>query len=101
VGSVKKVISTGIVVAALGLVPMASAGSSLLSGYGSPWSKPIVVVQGVSTSTATSKSASPKVTSNGPARLPFTGVDLAVFVAAGAGLVIVGFGVRKLGRDEN
>jgi hypothetical protein len=78
------------------VVPMASAASSLLSAYGSQGSKPAVQVKGATTAT----SSQSKVTPSGPNQLPFTGVDLAVFVAAGAGLVLIGFGVRKLARDE-
>jgi hypothetical protein len=95
-GSLKRIVSIGLVIAALGLVPIASAGSSLVNGYGSQGSKPVIAVTGVSTST----SSTPKVTASGVDQLPFTGIDLAVFVVAGAGLVIVGLGVRKLTRDE-
>jgi hypothetical protein len=95
-GSLKRIVSIGVVIAVLCVVPVATAGSSLLNGYGSQGSKPVLEVKGVSAST----SSTPKVTSSGVGQLPFTGIDLAVFVAAGAGLVIVGFGVRKLARDE-
>ena len=32
--------------------------------------------------------------------LPFTGLDIALVVAAGGALVAAGFGVRRLGRSE-
>ena len=94
----KRGILIGVVAALLAFAPAAFAGSSVLSGYGTEGSKPVVEVKGASTSTP-AKSVT-KVSSNGAATLPFTGMDLVLFVGAGAALVIVGFGARKLGRDE-
>lgn len=102
----KKIISIGMVVAALFVVPFAAGASSLLSAYGSQGSTPIVEVKSSTASQPTSPTAAQpsqpaeSVSSSGPAQLPFTGLDLVVLVGLGAGLLGVGFGVRRLARDK-
>lgn len=87
----KKALVLGVMVVALVVVPWASAGSSVLTGYGSQ-SQPVVEVKGATESS--------KPSSSGPSTLPFTGTDLGVFVVAGVILVGLGFGLRRLGRNK-
>lgn len=92
---VKRTIALLTVVAALMVVPLAAAGSStMLDGYARP-SKPVVQVKGSTGST--SSQPKPSTTAD---TLPFTGFDLAVFMAAGAVLVGAGFALRRVGRDS-
>ena len=94
----KRLMTVGVLAAVFAVVPVATAATSLLSGYGTAGSK--VTVQ-VKSATASKPAVKPtKVVSNGPAQLPFTGVDLAVLVVAGAGIALSGFGVRRLARDK-
>lgn len=94
----KRLVSLGILAAVLVVVPVATGASSLLRGYGTQGSKAVVQVKSATASKPALKPT--KVSSNGPAQLPFTGVDLAVLVVAGAGLTLTGFGVRRLARDK-
>lgn len=87
----KGIVSLWIVVAMLTVVPVASAGSSLLTAYGSQSAKPVVAVKGT-----TLASGPTDATAETGGQLPFTGVDLATLVGAGVLLLGVGFGVRKL-----
>lgn len=87
----KRTIALLTVVTALMVVPLAAAGSStMLDGYARP-SKPVVQVKGSTSSQSTPSNAG---------TLPFTGLDLAVFMAAGAALVGAGFALRRVGRDS-
>ncbi len=70
-----------LVVAAVAAPTASAADGSSLRGYGGPGA----VVQGQVAS---------------PGTLPFTGVDVAVFVVAGLLVLAVGFGMRRLGRDR-
>jgi hypothetical protein len=88
----KKLTMLAVVIAMLVVAPLAAAGSSVLSGYGTSGSKPVVQVKG-------STSASKPVASG--ASLPFTGADLLLITGAGIALVGVGAGLRRLGRDKS
>lgn len=90
----KKALTLLIVVFALVTVPVASAGSSVLNGYGTSGSAPVVQVKG------STGSNTPTTSSSGPSQLPFTGADLIVFIAAGTALMGVGFGLRRLAREK-
>ena len=79
-----------VVVLALAVVPLASADSAVLNGYGTSGSTPVVEVKGTTTEPATADAAG----------LPFTGADLTVFVAAGIALTGVGLGMRRLARNK-
>ena len=71
----------------------AMAGSStVLGAYGSSSAKPVVKVQGVSSSSATP--------AKGGETLPFTGADLVVVSIAGIALLGLGLGLRRVGRDR-
>lgn len=73
----------GLLAAAL-VAPAALAGSgSSLSTYGSPGAK---VQERIDTKTT--------------GTLPFTGIDIAVLVAAGLLVLAIGIGFRRLGRDR-
>lgn len=87
----KRVVSLCFVVGMLAIVPVASAGSSLLGAYGSQSAKPVVAVKGT-----TLASGPTNATGGTEGQLPFTGVDLATLVAVGVFLLGAGFGVRRL-----
>jgi hypothetical protein len=92
----RKFVALAFVVAAIVVVPTALAGgSTALDGYGSSAAKPVVQVKGTTGSSSPSSSQA-----TGGETLPFTGSDLAVFVGAGAVLVGLGFGLRRLGRNK-
>jgi hypothetical protein len=104
----RKLIVVWVVIAAFAAVPVALADSSTaLDGYGSNAAKPVVQVKGTtsgktSTGTPAAKpAAKPAASSSGPSTLPFTGADLVVFMVAGIALVSLGFGLRRLGKDES
>jgi hypothetical protein len=88
----KKFTMLAVVIAMLVVAPLAAAGSSVLSGYGTSGSKPVVQVKG---STSSSKPVASGAT------LPFTGSDLLLITGAGIALVGVGAGLRRLGRDKS
>jgi hypothetical protein len=88
---VKRVFSLWVVVTVLAVVPVASAGSSLLGAYGSESAKPVVAVKGTTLASGPTNAAA-----GTEGQLPFTGVDLATLVGAGVLLLGVGFGVRRL-----
>ena len=92
VGNLKKLTVLAVVIAMLVVAPLAAAGSSVLSGYGTSGSKPVVLVKGTTSSS--------KPVASG-ATLPFTGVDLLLITGAGIALVGVGAGLRRLGRDKS
>ena len=88
----KKLTVLAVVLVVLVIAPVAAAGSSVLSGYGTSGSKPVVQVRGATTSS--------KPVASG-ATLPFTGSDLLLITGAGIALVGVGVGLRRLGRDKS
>jgi hypothetical protein len=90
----KKIVTLFAVVAVMVAAQAAMAGSStVLGAYGSNSAKPIVKVNGA-TSTANA-AAQPK-----GATLPFTGADLVVVSIAGVALLGLGLGLRRVGRDK-
>ena len=101
-----------VVVAALALAPAALAdASTVLEGYGTSASKPVVQVKGTSqtiiSASAASSAAAPvtnvsvAASAPAPATLPFTGANLLLFAAAGIALLGIGFGLRRVGRDRS
>jgi hypothetical protein len=85
-------------------VASAGSGTSASDQYGrAKVIKPVVVTKGASVTkgvTASAKPSSPVSASGGS--LPFTGVSLLWVIAVGAGLVIVGFVLRRRNeRDQN
>lgn len=97
--TMKRFLLVAAVVASLAIVPVAAAGSSVLDAYGTNGSNAIIQVK-----SATAASETPATQTNAssvaPSALPFTGLDLVVIVAAGAGLALLGGGLRRLGRDK-
>lgn len=89
----KKFLVSLVVVLALTVAPLAAAGSTVLSGYGTTGSKAVVEVKGTT--------ATKPVAAGAAGQLPFTGADLMVFVAAGVALTGVGLGMRRLARDKD
>ena len=87
------------VIAGLAIAPIAAAGSSVLDAYGTNGSKAIIEVKGAKTS-AKAPITVTKASGVAPATLPFTGMDIMVLVVSGAGLVFLGGGLRRLGRDK-
>jgi hypothetical protein len=90
-GRVKRILALLIVVFAMAAAPMASADSTVLSGYGTTGSRAVVEVKGAS---------APKPATATASTLPFTGSDLTMFVAAGIALAGVGLGMRRLAREK-
>lgn len=93
-----------IVMASLVFVSGGVAGSSLLNGYGGSGSTPVVNVKdakGSAENVNTSSGSAPAVATSSSGTLPFTGSDLAIFVVVGAGLLTIGAGLRRLGRNES
>jgi hypothetical protein len=78
------------------LVPTAALAQSSNEGYGGPNN----VVSGVGDSggptTPTADTAATPVETSDAAALPFTGADLGVLLAAGAILLALGLGLRRL-----
>ena len=107
----KRVVVMSAVFAALALTPAALAnGSTMLEGYGTSGSKPVVQVKGTSqtitpaaqpVSNVTAASAASAASSPAPATLPFTGSDLLLFAVAGVALLGIGLGLRRVGRDRS
>lgn len=105
----KNAIVLATVALALIVAPLASAGSSLLSGYGTGGSQTVTQVKGED-ETPTSEDGQPTVVvqsaretkpqSSGPSELPFTGVDLVVLVGAGLALLTIGLATRRFTRDD-
>ena len=99
-----------IVAAALVFAPAAMANTTA-SGYGPPGNnqqhhvtKPKVL--GVTNTGGPSTPSSPTptntpVAASSTGSLPFTGFDLVLVLATGMGLVIAGFGLRRLTRRES
>lgn len=103
----KRLLMFSIVIASFAIVPIAAAdGSSVLDAYGTNGSKAIIQVKGATSTKAPAATTQPSatVTQSGgvtPSTLPFTGVDLVVFLVAGTALVLLGGGIRRLGRDKS
>ena len=93
----KKYIMLVALAAALTVTSVAVAGpSTVLGAYGSNSAKPVIQV---AAATATSSTTQPK-----PAKtttLPFTGSDLGFITVAGIGLLGLGIGLRRLGRNRS
>lgn len=94
----KRIVTVVVTVAALIAAHAALAGgSTVLNGYGSSSAKPTIKVA-AAVAKSTSEPA-PAVASAGT--LPFTGTDLGIVAIAGVALVGLGFGLRRVGRDQN
>lgn len=94
---ITKLLVVALAVAAL--APAAAAAQSSTEGYGGPNN----VVAGVgddggptSGDTASSPAQTVESSAGAGATLPFTGADLGILVAAGAMLLALGFGLRRL-----
>lgn len=88
-GPGKLIIAALAIAAVLALAPAAMAQTSAQQGYSTP---------GGTTETTVSGGAEPQVHAARGGSLPFTGLDVALIVGAGAVLVAMGFGVRALAR---
>jgi hypothetical protein len=100
----KKVLAGTISAALLVGAPSASAATSAQSGY----SKPGGIVQtqvdngngnNPGGSTSTPEATTPERATQSTGRLPFTGLDLVLVVAAGGLLLGLGLGMRRLSRS--
>jgi hypothetical protein len=79
---------------------VALAGSStVLGAYGSNSAKPVIKVDSavVKSNHTTSSATQPSTV----AKLPFTGSDLVFITVAGIGLLGLGIGLRRLGRNKS
>jgi hypothetical protein len=104
----RRVAPAAIVAAALALAP-ATMANTTATGYGPPGNnqqhhvtKPKVL--GVTNTGGPSTPSSPSntpVAASSTGSLPFTGFDLVLVLATGMGLVIAGFGLRRLTRRES
>ena len=77
----------------------ALADNSVVSGYGGAASTPVTKVEQAAPQGQVQGAAETKPATSGT--LPVTGADLVWFVAAGGALLVVGFGLRKLGSERN
>ena len=75
----------------------AYAQSSAENGYSEPAGS---VQQQLGSSSDDGKDATPTVTKTSSSTLPFTGLDIALVVAAGGVLLAMGLGIRRLSRTE-
>ena len=90
----KKYIMLVALVAALTVTSVAVAGpSTVLGAYGSNSAKPVIRVAAAE---ATSTTQPAKTTT-----LPFTGSDLGFITVAGIGLLGLGLGLRRVGRNKS
>lgn len=81
------VMSVGVLLVALALAPLATAGNGTSqAGYGGESAVQVALVESAQASSAGS--------------LPVTGTDLGLAVAGGVVLLLVGFGMRRLGRQR-
>jgi len=93
---VRRITVIMVIVLGLSVVPSAFAvGGSVLDAYGGQGSAKVVKVKGATATTT----AAPANTTTGS--LPFTGSDLVWSMVAGSALLVVGVGLRKLGRNES
>jgi len=93
------VISMFVMCALLALAPLARAQSPTLQGYGEDRG----IVQQVQHASTSPQAPQPQVTkastSSSGAKLPFTGLDLAIVVALGSVLAGTGFVLRRSARS--
>ncbi len=95
----KRIVTVVVAAAALMGAQAAFAGdSTVLGGYGSSSAKPTIKVASAVAKTSTSTPAPAVAKAD---TLPFTGTDLGVVAIAGVALVGLGFGLRRVGRDQN
>jgi hypothetical protein len=81
------VVSVALLLVALALSPLATAGNGTSeAGYGGESAVQVALVESAQASSAGS--------------LPVTGTDLGLAVAGGVVLLLVGFGMRRLGRQR-
>jgi len=101
---VRRYLILGVVLTSLVIIPLGAAGTSLMGAYGGSGSNPVVNVEGATAASKTepaSLTTSTAPTGGGTGTLPFTGTDLSIFVAVGIGLLALGAGLRRLGRNES
>ena len=108
------IVAGGLIAALLAFAPAAFAQSSAQQGYSAPGgvvqtqlnssgppSNPTSVPTGRSPnapSSAPAATTTTTTTAKTSGRLPFTGLDIALIVAAGGVLLLMGFGIRRLSR---
>ena len=105
---IRIIVAGGLIAALLAFAPAAFAQSSAQNGYSAPGG---VVQTQLNNSGPPSNSnhsnPAPAAQTNAPAatteakssgKLPFTGLDIALIVAAGGVLLAMGFGIRRLSR---
>jgi hypothetical protein len=87
------------------LVALTSAGAAFAGNTPSECTyhpeKCKTVVQGVKVVKGVTSTPAPKVTVAGSTGLPFTGTDVTLLLVGGAVFGLVGFGMRRSGRDRN
>jgi hypothetical protein len=103
---IRIIVAGGLIAALLAFAPAAFAQSSAQNGYSAPGG--VVQTQLNNSGPSSSNSqAAPAAQSSAPAattttrssgKLPFTGLDIALIVAAGGVLLAMGFGIRRLSR---
>jgi hypothetical protein len=98
----KQLLLFAVVLASLAIAPIAAAagGSSVLNAYGTNGSNAVIQVKAAKTTTTTTTTAGATSNAGAPSTLPFTGTDIMVFLVVGSGLVLLGGGLRRLGRDK-
>jgi len=89
----KRLVTLALVIGALVAAQVAMAGSTVVNSYGSNAAKPVLQVKHVTKVQGAVASVKGKT-------LPFTGMDLGVLVVAGVGLLGLGLGLRRFGRDK-
>lgn len=98
----KRIVLCAVMALCLVIAPVAAAGgSSVLDAYGTNGSKVVVQVKAAKASTASPSSTVTQSSAVAPSTLPFTGTDIALFLVAGASLLLLGGGLRRLGRDKS
>jgi hypothetical protein len=92
-----RTITVGIILClALLVAAPAYAQTAAQSGYG----RPAGSVQELLSTKKKHKTPTPPSPTHEAGKLPFTGLDLAMVVAAGGVLLAMGFGIRRLSRSE-
>jgi hypothetical protein len=103
-GTTHKTIVAAIAAFSLATAAPAFAEDSSLEGYGGPGSDVLSEIQQPSGQVAEKKSAPVSNQAGESAQssgtLPFTGLDLGLLGAAGAGLLALGIGMRRLTRSS-
>ena len=96
--SVKRVyVLVAVGVAALVVASAALGGGSLVSSYGGQAQQALVKTS----SAAKPAQAQAPAQAKASGTLPFTGLDLGVFVVAGGALVLTGVALRRFGRQKS